>query len=345
MTDPQWTSLLQVIEGHWRGPLPVGLLADGPWFSAFAKVPLIDYLTDDSLWLNANSEAVERFPDILWLPGFWAEFGMISNPPAFGGKCVWPEDGFPSCEPCLRDYEDIAGLACPDVETDGLLPLIIRRLKRYRSTIEGAGHRIRFATSHGPLTIAAYLLGHTKFFLGMREAPDAIRRLLTTVTRFIVDWLHYQKECFDSIEGILVLEDFMGFVGETDFQHYVLPFMTEIFTCLDVPVRFLHNDAEGLITARYLGRMNVNMFNFSFEHDANEIRQLAGPDITLVGNIPPRDILGAGTPEQVYQSAGQLVRSLEQPERFIVSAGGFTPAGLTAEKIKALRLAVTGADD
>ena len=35
------------------------------------------------------------FRDVWFLPGFWAEFGMCTEPSAFGGKCVWHENAFP----------------------------------------------------------------------------------------------------------------------------------------------------------------------------------------------------------------------------------------------------------
>lgn len=340
MTDRQWENLLRIIDGQLFEPLPVGFLADGPWFTGINNIGLLDYFTDNRLWLEANLNAVQRFPDVLWIPGFWVEFGMISNPPSFGAKCIWPDDGFPTCETVLRDCADIPRLQQPNVRTDGLLPFIIRRLEQSRSAIEEAGHRIRFATSHGPLTIAAYLLGHTEFFMACRTDPEVIHQLLRISTQFAVDWLAYQKEEFPSIDGVLVLEDFMGFVGEEDFCKFVLPYMTEIFGSLDVTVRFLHNDAFGLITARYLEAMKVNLFNFSFEHGFNEIRQLAGDNVTLLGNIPPRDVLGLGTYDDIRQSVTQLVGSISEPRRVILSAGGFTPAQFSAEKIAAFCNAV-----
>ncbi len=345
MTDGQWEDLLRIINGELLDPLPVGFLVDGPWVAGVNNISLMDYFTDNHLWLEANLAAVQRFPEVLWVPGFWAEFGMISNPPSFGAKCVWPEDGFPSCETVLRDCADIARLTVPNVRTDGLLPFIIQRLAQSRPTIEEAGHRIRFATSHGPLTIASYLLGHTEFFMACRTEPDAIHQLLRIVTRFVVDWLAYQKEKFPSVDGVLVLEDFMGFVGEQDFREFVLPYMTEVFGALDVSVRFLHNDAFGLITARHLETMRVNLFNFSFEHDFNEIRQLAGDSVTLLGNIPPRDVLGFGASEDVRLSVAQLVGSISQPRRVIVSAGGFTPAQFSADKIAAFCDAIGAAGE
>jgi uroporphyrinogen decarboxylase len=339
MTDKQWENLLRILSGQRLSPIPTGFLVDGPWVCGVGHLRLMDYFTDTQAWLRANLDAVERFPDVLLLPGFWAEFGMISNPPSFGAKCIWPEDGFPTCRPVLRDCSDIASLDQPRVRTDGLLPLIIQRLRQCRPAIESAGHRIRFACSHGPITIASYLLGHHEFFLACRTETDAIGRLLQMTTEFVIDWLAYQKEEFPSIDGILVLEDLMGFLGPQDFESLVLPRMRRIFASLPVSVRFLHNDAFGLITARHLMDMGVNLFNFSFEHDFLEVRRLAGEDVTLMGNIPPRDVLGLGTAEDVRNSVMDLLRSVTDRRRMIVSGGGFTPSGFNEEKIDVFRQA------
>lgn len=333
MTDEQWVDLLGVVDGENRDLLPVGFLVDAPWFAARAGVSLRRYFTDNETWLQANVQAANRFPDVLWIPGFWAEFGMASNPVSFGCKVVWPEDGFPACERVLRDTGSINQLLTPDVRTDGLLPLIIERLRWGSAAIEQAGHKIRFATSHGPLTIAGYLLGHTEFFLGMRTEPAAIHRLLRITTDFVIAWLRYQIECFPSIDGVLVMEDFLGFLGEQDFLTFGCPYMGEVFTASNVRIRFLHNDAAGKITARHLGSMNVNMFNFSHEHPIAEIRALAGDEVTLVGNLPPRDVLGAGTPEDVGRCVRNVLDDLQDKRRLILSAGGFTPAGLCADKL------------
>ncbi len=342
MTDRQWEILLRILDGQRLQPVPVGFLVDGPWVAGINNVHLMDYLTDNRVWLEANLEACRRFPEILWIPGFWAEYGMISNPPSFGAKCIWPEDGFPTCEQVLRDYQDIASLKTPNVRTDGLLPFILRRLERNEAAVEQAGHRYRFACSHGPLTIASYLLGHSEFLIGMRIEPAATHRLLQIVTEFIVNWLALQKERFPSIDGVLILDDLMGFVGDQDFQEFVLPYVRKIFAALDVQVRFLHNDAYGLITARYLESMQVNLFNFSFEHDYNEMRRLAGENVTLMGNIPPRDVLALGTCDSVRGSVRRLLDSVADRRRMIVSAGGFTHALFSAEKIAAFCDEVAG---
>jgi uroporphyrinogen decarboxylase len=56
-----------------------------------------------------------------------------------------------------------------------------------------------------------------------------------------------------------------------------------------------------------------------------EIRNLAGPEVVLVGNIPPRDILGAGTPQQVEDAVKKAFGEISDHDKIIWSAGGGMP--------------------
>jgi uroporphyrinogen decarboxylase len=71
--------------------------------------------------------------------------------------------------------------------------------------------------------------------------------------------------------------------------------------------------------------MGVNMFNFSFNHSMGEIRELAGPEVVLVGNVPPRDVLAAGTPEQVDAAVLKAIGEISVHDRIIWSVGGGMP--------------------
>jgi len=337
MTDDQWNTLIRVLDGERLEPLPVGLIVDCPWLPGFAGgTSILEYLTDDYCWLRANLKAVRRFPDVWFLPGFWAEYGMCTEPAAFGCRCVWPENDFPFAKRMLFDYAEIARLTKPDCRTEGICPFVIKRLARCREVIESVGHRIRFATSRGPWNIATYLLGHSECLIGVKTNPDEIHRLLSVVTDFIVDWLRYQAETFPTIDGMLVLDDLIGFLGEDDFREFALPYMKRIGESLDVRVKALHNDCHGLITARHFRAMGFNLFNFSFEHSLAEIREAAGEEVVLLGNIPPRDVLAGGTPDDVRRAVAESLVGLADRRRVIVSCGGGTPPGVSAENIEAL---------
>ncbi len=337
MTDQQWRLLTDLVNGRHTGAVPVGLLVDGPWLSDWAGVSLMQYYTHDETWLEVNRRAVERFPDVMFLAGFWAEFGMISNPPAFGTKCIWPETGFPTAEKIIYRSEDVDRLVKPNVRTDGMLPFLMNRLKNNQNAIEKAGHRIRFASTHGPLTIASYLLGHTEMLMATQTEPDMLHHVLSITTEFVIDWVAYQSETFSSIDGILVLEDLMGFLGPQDFETFALPYMQKIFDSFDGTVKFLHNDAHGLITAKYLKQLGVNLFNFSFKHRFEQIRELAGDSVVLMGNIPPRDLLAQGSCEDIRGWVVDSMEPLSDRSRILISAGGFVSQSVASEKIEAIQ--------
>jgi uroporphyrinogen decarboxylase len=342
MTDEQWRDLLRVLDGELLEPLPVGFIIDSPWLAGWHGISIVDYFTDDAAWLEANFRAVRRFPNVLLLPGFWAEYGMCTEPSAFGTKCVWPENDFPFAEKILFDYGDVKRLAKPNPRTDGLLPFALKRLEHCQRKIEEEGHRIRFATSRGPMNIACYLLGHTEVMIGVKTNPGEIHALLEIVSELVVDWLQLQAARFPSIDGILLLDDLIGFLGEDDFVEFALPYFRTIFGSLDVSVKALHNDCHGLINARYLSDMGCNLFNFSFEHGLDEMQRLAGDSVTLLGNIPPRDVLGRGTPAEVMQSVAEALASVEDRRRIILSCGGGTPPGVPTANFDAFCAAAAG---
>jgi uroporphyrinogen-III decarboxylase len=340
MRNSSWNDLLTLIEGKKLNYRPIGFIVDSPWIPGWYGIPVIDYYASDEQWLKSNLKAINTFPDIWFMPGFWSEYGMCTEPSAFGSRMIFLENNLPHAEKILADISDADRLPQPNVKTDGLLPFMINRLKHSEDTIRDADHQIRFAVARGPLNVASFLMGTTEFMMALALDPEGSHRLLRKITGFICDWLAWQKECFPSINGILLLDDIIGFVGETEFSEFVLPYFRKIFSSTGAKVRFLHNDAEGLITAGHLNEMGVNVFNFSFNHSLGEIRELTGDNVILVGNIPPRDVLAAGNPDQVVEAVKKASGEIIDHDRIIWSAGGGMPPDVKNENIKAFIKAV-----
>ncbi len=340
MRNSSWNDLLTLIDGKKLDYQPVGFIVDSPWIPGWYGIPVIDYYASDEQWLKSNLKVINTFPDIWFMPGFWSEYGMCTEPSAFGSRMIFLENNLPHAEKILADISDADRLPQPNVKTDGLLPFMINRLKHSEGEIRDADHQIRFAVARGPLNIASFLLGTTEFMMALALDPEGSHRLLRKITGFICDWLAWQKECFPSIKGILLLDDIIGFVGETEFSEFVLPYFRKIFSSTGAKVRFLHNDAEGLITASHLNEMGVNVFNFSFNHSMGEIRELTGDNVILVGNIPPRDVLAAGNPDKVLDAVKKASGEILNHDRVIWSAGGGMPPDVRNENIKAFFNAV-----
>ncbi len=334
MTDAQWLRLLETLEGRVTSPPPAGFIIDSPWLPRWAGLAILDYYAGDELWLEANLRAQAEFPELLFLPGFWAEYGMCTEPSAFGAPCSFPPDTFPFARPVLRSAEDIDGLKPPDPASDGLAPFVLSRLVRLRPRIEAAGHKIRFSVSRGPLNIASFLMGVDGFLTALVTDSPRIHRLLGLVTDYLVRWHALQRAAVPSIDGIMVLDDIIGFVGAGHFREFGLPYFKEIFAP-SCGVKFLHNDAEVRPSARFLREMGVNLFNPGFEVPLSEVRALAGPEITLLGNIPPCDILAQGTPGDVREAVRAQWTTMGDQARIILSCGGGMPPGVSTVNIRA----------
>ncbi|OGB94743.1 MAG: uroporphyrinogen decarboxylase [candidate division NC10 bacterium RBG_16_65_8] len=335
MNDTQWQALLAVVRGEDVKPLPAAFIIDSPWLPNWAGMTILDYYTSEERWLAANLKALREFPECLFLPGFWSEYGMCTEPSAFGAKCLFYDNEFPFAEKLIQNTEDIARLDKPNPRRDGLLPFVIKRLQQSRPRIEAAGHAIRFAVSRGPLNVASFLMGTTEFLMEMKVGPDKIHHLLRLITDFLGDWLEYQRECFPTIDGVLVLDDIVGFIGEEDYKEFAQPYLKELFTKLDISVRFFHNDSPCKASAPHLHDTGINLYNMGIDVTLKDLRGWTGGNVALMGNIPPRDVLASGTAKDVEEAVEAQFRSLTDTRRILFSCGGGMPPNAPTENIRA----------
>jgi uroporphyrinogen decarboxylase len=337
MTDSHWNQLLSVLNGEIVQPVPIGFIIDCPWLPGWAGMNIADYLTSDELWFEANRKAIEAFPEFMFLPGFWSEFGMCTEPSAFGARCVFPINEFPHAEKVVEEPEQAALLLEPNPATDGLLPFMLSRLKRAQPKIEDMGHKIRFSVSRGPLNIATFLMGTTEFLMGIKTDPDEMHTMLRTITRFLKNWHALQRETFPTIDGMMMLDDIVGFLSEADFLEFGFPYLKEIYDT-DVTVKFFHNDAPCAQSLKHYPDMGVNLYNPGIQTPLEEMRAMEGGRLTILGVIPPRDVLASGSSIQVAQAVEKLLAdTASNPARLILSCAGGMPPDTSTENLHAFR--------
>ena len=335
MNDQQWNTLVSVVRGETLPALPTAFIIDSPWLSNWAGHTILDYFTDERIFLEDNLKAIRAFPETMFLPGFWSEYGMCTEPSAFGSVCMWGEDDFPFARKVLHSPADVERLEKPNARKHGLLPFVIKRLLHLQPEIEKAGHKIRFAVARGPLNIASFLMNTPEFLEAIKTHPQQMHQLLTTVTDFLVDWIAVQREAFPSIDGIFLLDDIVGFVSRRDCETFAIPYLQRAFSA-DVTVKFFHNDAPCKASAPLLPDIGINLLNFGTQHTLSEMKTWTGNRIALMGNIPPRDVLAEGTPADVTSSVTQMLNALDDRSRLIVSCGGGMPPHAPTENIQAL---------
>jgi uroporphyrinogen-III decarboxylase len=339
MNDLQWDKLISIANGEKQEKLTPGFIIDCPWLPNWYGISILDYFTSDELWVKANLKAIETFPNAIFLPGFWSEYGMCTEPSAFGAKCIFWKNEFPFAEKTIKSFEDIETLKCPNPETDGLLPFMLNRLLKCKPEIEAAGHKIRFSVSRGPLNIASFLMGTTELMTALMMYPDAVHRLMRIITDFLKQWHKLQKQALPSIEGIMMLDDIVGFIGEDQFVEFAFPYFKELYDTND-KVKLFHNDADCQMSIKYYPVLGINLYNPGLDMGLNEMIDATGHNMTILGNIPPRDVLASATPNEVEIAVRKMLSEVMDKSRLMPSCGGGMPPNVTTANINAFFKAI-----
>jgi uroporphyrinogen-III decarboxylase len=334
MTNKQWDILVSCINGKKIMRSPVGFIIDSPWLPNWYGIDILDYFTSDQLWFEANMKAIEMFPEAIFLPGFWSEYGMCTEPSAFGAKCVFPKNEFPFAHKIINEYKDIDSLSEPDPATDGLLPFMLNRLRHAQPMIEKKGHSIKFSVSRGPLNIATFLMGVSEFLTMMMMDPERTHKLLRIITNFLLRWHELQRKTFPSIQGIFMLDDIIGFIGEAEFKEYGYPYLKELYDN-DMIVKFFHNDAECESSVSYYPELGINLYNPGIFTPINQLHNLTRNQLTILGTISPRDVLASGSPFEVDYAVKTLLSEVNDKSRLFLSCAGGMPPQVTSENIQA----------
>ena len=157
------------------GEIPVGLIVDSPWIPGYCGISTMDYYTIPEKWLEANIKVKKDFPELLLIPDFWAEYGMITEPSGFGCKINFYENKTPNANHIFSSADDlnsVDSLKVPNPKTDGFMPFILNFYKNIEPKVNEIGEEIKIVAARGPLTIASHLMGVTEFLVGLKIDPE-----------------------------------------------------------------------------------------------------------------------------------------------------------------------------
>ena len=319
-----------------REKVVTALIVDSPWIPGFVGIPTLDYFTLSEEWIKANIYIEERFPEVVFLPGYWMEYGMGAEPSAFGCSMKWWKNSPPSVIPAIHETSEIARLKVPDPEADGLMPLILHLYEHIEKSVNKQKSHIKMVAARGPLATAAHIRGVTEFLVDLKLSPDETKRLLEITTETAIRFLRAQINHLSEVEGILLLDDIVGFLSPRDYLEFAHPYMTEIFSSFEGMVKVYHNDSKIDHLLEPLAETGLHVLNFGFNVDMEEAWQRVGHKIRLMGNIPTIEILAGGTPEEVKLHAAECIRKTGGGRGLILSAGGAVPPDTPARNIDAL---------
>lgn len=341
MKPAQWEIFKKAARLEKLDQVPMALIIDSPWIPGYLGLHHMDYYLDPELWFQSNLKIHEEYPDIIFVPSWWMEYGMAAEPSALGAKIKFWQNNTPSEYHTLYHIEDIDNFPEYEVECDAFMAMTLHRIKMQKQRILEHGEILPMVTSRGPLCTAGFVRSTTEFMIDIVEKPEWAHKLIDRCTSLIIDWLKAQAKIMgDTVEGIFILDDIVGFINEEHYMEFAHPYLKRI--CDAFPkdwVKLYHNDAEIAACLDHLPDCGFNVLNWGKQTDIAEVKARVGDRMCLMGNVNPLEIGVRGTPEEVRVATFEVLEK-SGGEGIILSVGGGVSPGMPRANILAMQEAL-----
>jgi uroporphyrinogen decarboxylase len=341
MRPEQWEIFKKAARRQHPAQVPLALIIDSPWIPGYLGIKHMDFYLDRDVWFNAHLKIHQEFPDIIFIPSWWMEYGMAAEPSALGSKIKFWQDNTPSEYHTLYHIEDIEKFPEYEVESDAFMAMTLHRIRMERQRIADAGYITPIVTSRGPMCTAGFVRGTTEFMIDLVENQKWAHKLLDLCTRLMIDWLKAQAKAMGpQVESIFILHDIVGFVNEDHYKEFCHPYLKRI--CDAFPkdwVKIYHNDASVEACLNYLPDAGFHVLNWGKQTDICDVKDRVGTKMCLMGNVNPLEIAVRGTPDEVYDETTQVLEK-SGGDGIILSVGGGMSPGMPRENIIAMQKAL-----
>jgi MtaA/CmuA family methyltransferase len=337
MLPHQWAILKRAARLEKLDKVPMALIVDSPWIPGYLGIDHLDYYLDPELWFQSNLRIMKEFPDIIFVPSWWMEYGMAAEPSVLGAKIKFWHDNTTSELPVLFHLDDIDRLPEWNVETDGFAALALHRIRMHKQRILDRGYVLPMVTARGPLCVAGHVRGPTELMIDLVEDPLGAHHLIDLCTQVVIEWLKAQHRVLgDGVEGIFILDDMVGLIGEEHYLQFAHPYLKRICDAFpDDWVKLYHNDADVDACLDHLPEAGFNMLNWGKQKDVVEVKERVGDRMCLMGNVDPLEVGVRGTPEEVRDATLRVLEGAGG-EGIILSVGGGTSPEMPRENVLAM---------
>jgi MtaA/CmuA family methyltransferase len=341
MKPEQWEIFKKAARLEKLDKIPMALIIDSPWIPGYLGINHLDYYLDPELWFQSNLKIHNEYPDIIFVPSWWMEYGMAAEPSALGTKIKFWQDNTPSEYHTLYRIEDIDSFPEYEVEYDAFMAMTLHRIKMQKQRIFDNGFILPIVTSRGPLCTAGFVRSTTEFMFDLVEKPEYAHKLIDLCTNLIIDWLKAQAKIMgNTVEGIFILDDIVGFINEDHYKEFAHPYLKKI--CDAFPkewVKIYHNDADINACLDHLPDCGFNVLNWGKQTDIEEVKSRVGERMCLMGNVNPLEVGVRGTTDEVFDATLEVLEK-SGGEGIILSVGGGTSPGMPKENILAMQKAL-----
>jgi len=299
----------------------------GAYLSKLTGTTVKQNLTDGRIMFKTTEQFITAFkPDFVMCT--FPDLALEAE--ACGCVLKMPDNALPSVDiHVVQTQADLNKLSIPDPHKDGRLSVFIEATNLFskRFTLPGT------AASAGPFTLAAELMGVDIITRKALKEPELVHEVMEYALQVVQ---RYNEELIKAgADSIGIAEPTCSLLSAKVFEKMVLPYLQRYVKSLTVPAS-LHICGRANHLVELMCKTGVNGISLDSPTDIIKIKDKVPPDIIILGNLAPVEILMMKKPDEVRAATLEMLKAMEDVPNFGLLSGCDLPIGTPMENVEAM---------
>jgi len=295
---------------------------------------VLDAVTDGKVHAEAICALNEHYPSAATT----VIMDLTVEAEAFGCAVSFSDDEVPTVSHrLLSSFEEVQQLVVPSLSAGRASQYLLAN----QLTAAAITGKPVLGGCIGPYSLAGRIFDMTEIMMTIYTEPDTIILLLEKCTQFLIEYCRALKT--SGVNGVVIAEPAAGLLSDDDCRHYSSLYVKEIVDTLQddnfsVIVHNCGNTGQCTQAMLYTGA-----HGYHFGNAMNMVKALetCPPDVLVMGNLDPVGVFRMSTPQQVKQSAKNLLEKTARYKNFVLSSGCDVPPHTPPENVEAFYEALT----
>lgn len=309
--------------------VPVMITTGGPFRCNLLGYTFKDYYRDFDICYKVQLEGLkwcyevlddDRFETIGSIGDFFPDLGETRIGVVFDCEIALPDEGRPWLSPWIlpriKTVDDIEDLEVPDpMEVD-------KKLERYLLRAYGKGVKTRPIQILPPLSTAGSLMGTDRLFTFLYRYPTLMHGLLERLVETFIELQKHSDEYYGvTTESVGLYDDHAGFLNESMFRKFVLPYNQRIYDKFGPRWRFMHMDSDcGHLAHVLVNELKIDSLEVAPVTDIAKLKEVTDGRVVLRGNLDYR--VFSKSISDLRQEVDRCIRSAAPGGGYIFDATG-----------------------
>ena len=256
---------------------------------------------------------------------------------AFGCAVNFPKDGMPDLGHRLVDsFEQVRQLSVPSLSAGRISQYLLAN----QLAVAAIKDKPVLGGCIGPYSLAGRLFDLTEIMMAIYIEPDTINLLLEKCTQFLTEYCRALKA--SGVNGVVIAEPAAGLLSNDDCRQFSSLFVKQIVDAVqdDSFSVILHNCGNRGHCTQAMLFTGAHGYHFGNVMNMTDALETCPSDVLVMGNLDPVGVLKMSTPEQVKQSAKNLLEKTASYNNFVLSSGCDVPPHTPLENVEAFYTAL-----